>query len=73
MPLSNLDRSCLPAPAAEYIAALEQCLRDIIALERTSAPDMSGKRRKWAYIRPGASLAAVLDHARAVLGDLDAP
>lgn len=54
---------------AERIRDLEAVCRDFLALERTQAPDMSGKRRQFAYISPGPSLAAVLDAARVLLGD----
>lgn len=54
---------------AERIEVLETVVRDFLALERASAPDMSGKRRDFAYIRPGPSLAATLDAARELVGE----
>ena len=54
---------------AERIEQLETVLRDFVDLERMQTPDMSGKRREFAYIRPGASLAATLDAARELLGN----
>lgn len=52
------------------IAELEQALRDLVMLERTFTPDMSGKRRKWAHMQNGTVLAECLDRARALLGDV---
>lgn len=55
--------------AAERIAALERVVADFLALERVQTPEMSGKRRTFGYIRPGPSLAAVLDAARILVPD----
>lgn len=70
MPLDEHERSKLSVHAADYIENLEMVVRDFLALERKAAPTMDGKRRDWAYIRPGASLAATIDNARKVLGEL---
>lgn len=55
------------APLHKRIADLEAVVRDFLALERISAPRMDGRRREFAYIRPGPALAAVLDAARALV------
>lgn len=59
----------------ERIAALEQqvsdlkvALFDVISMERTQAPDMSGKRRRYAYMRNGDVLAQCIDRAWDLLG-----
>ena len=51
------------------IETLEKALRDLVMLERTFTPDMSGKRRKWAHMQNGTVLAECLDRAKAILGD----
>lgn len=60
---------------AERIAALEQdvfdlkvALFDVISLERTQTPDMSSKRRRWAYMQNGQVLAECIDRAWKLLG-----
>jgi hypothetical protein len=60
---------------AERIAALEQqifnlkvALFDVISLERKQTPDMSGKRRRWAYMQNGLVLAECVDRAWDLLG-----
>lgn len=69
MPLDEFERSKLSVHAARHIAELEAIIRDFIALERAYAPTMDGKHREFAYIRPGPSLAAVLDAARKAIGE----
>lgn len=54
--------------AAARIAELEAALGDLVRLERTATPDMSGKRRMWAHMQSGKVLAECLDRARYVLG-----
>lgn len=49
-------------------AELEIALYDLVMLERTQTPDMSGKRRKFACMRNGDVLADCLDRARALIG-----
>lgn len=53
--------------AHRRIAELEMALFDLVNMERTQTPDMSGKRRTYAYMRNGAVLADCLDRARALL------
>ena len=50
------------------VVELETALRDLVMLERTQAPDMGGKRRRWAFMQTGQVLAECLDHARELLG-----
>lgn len=50
------------------VEQLEMALYDLVHLERTQTPDMSGKRRKFAYMRNGEVLADCLDNARKLLG-----
>lgn len=47
--------------------ALEFALFDLVHLERTITPDMSGKKRKFAYMQNGFVLAECLDRARELL------
>lgn len=54
--------------AAKRIEDLERVVRDFLALERVAAPDMSGKKRGYAFMRSGPSLAAVLDAAEELVG-----
>lgn len=49
------------------VAALEVAVYDLVNMERVQTPDMSGKRRTYAYMRNGAVLADCLDRARALL------
>lgn len=49
------------------IAELEQALFDLVHLERTQTPDMSGKRRTYAMMQNGRVLADCLDRARELL------
>lgn len=53
--------------AHRRIAALEDALRDLVRLERTQTPDMSGKRRTYAMMQNGKVLADCLDAARDLL------
>lgn len=53
--------------AYRRIVALEMALFDLVNMERTVTPDMSGKRRTFAYMRNGKVLADCLDRARALL------
>jgi len=52
----------------ERIAELEAALRDLVMLERTFTPDMSGERRTYAMMQNGKVLADALDAGRRVLG-----
>ena len=52
---------------AERNASLEVAIFDLVNMERTQTPDMSGKRRTFAYMRNGTVLADCLDRARALL------
>ena len=54
--------------AAERIKELEEALRDLAMLERVQTPDMSGKRRTYAFMQNGKVLAECLDKARELLG-----
>ena len=50
------------------VEQLEMALFDLVHMERTQTPDMSGKRRKFAHMQNGAVLAECLDNARKLLG-----
>lgn len=52
---------------ATRIADLEEALFDLVGMERTIQPDMSGKRRTYAYMRNGQTLADCLDRARLLI------
>jgi hypothetical protein len=56
------------AKAVERLKELEDALRDLAMLERTQAPDMGGKRRRYAFMQNGSVLAECLDRARDLLG-----
>jgi hypothetical protein len=54
----------------DTVAALERmhkALERLVGLERVEAPDMSGKRREFAYMHYGRDLADALDDARRAL------
>lgn len=53
--------------AHRRIADLEAALFDLVHLERTQTPDMSGRRRTYAMMQNGKVLADCLDRARALL------
>lgn len=57
------------AEEREKAKGLVGALTDLVGLERTVAPDMGGKRRKFAYMRNGELLAECLDRARAALSE----
>ncbi len=52
----------------DHVCELQSALRDLVMLERVSAPDMSSKPRTYALMQNGAVLAEALDRARSVLG-----
>lgn len=58
-------------PLRKRISELERALRDLVMLERTQTPDMSGKRRTYAMMQNGKVLAECLDNARRLLGECD--
>lgn len=53
--------------AADEMDRMRTAIFDLVNMERTQTPDMSGKRRTYAYMRNGAVLAECLDRARALL------
>lgn len=53
--------------AADEIERLRFAIYDLVNMERTQTPDMSGKRRTFAYMRNGTVLADCIDRARALL------
>lgn len=57
------------AEEREKAKGLVEALTDLVGLERTVAPDMGGKRRKFAYMRNGELLADCLDRARTTLSE----
>lgn len=57
------------AEERENAKGLVEALTDLVGLERTAAPDVSGKRRKFAYMRNGELLADCLDRARTALSE----
>lgn len=63
-----LERDLRIKELSTRICELQVALRDLVLMERTVAPDMSGKRRKFAYMRNGDVLADCLDRARELLG-----
>lgn len=67
-------RICSECPAGDRLAQLsnricelESSLRDLVILERTQTPDVSGKKRRYAFMQNGIILAECLDTARVVL------
>lgn len=52
----------------DRVKALEFALWELVSLERTQAPDMSGKRRAYAMMQNGKVLAEAIDRARDLLG-----
>lgn len=75
MRLQLATRLCSKCLAKDQVAKLREALFDLVHMERTVTPDMaagrSGKRRKFAYMQNGTTLAVCLDRARALLDDGD--
>lgn len=63
-----MDQSARIEDLERQVFDLKVALFDVISLERTITPDMSGKRRKFAYMRNGPLLAECIDRAWALLG-----